>query len=246
MTAEQFRLILFFVFGSGLIPLIFYFFSFKNVPKEFHFIAICVALSTVCDFVGYQMSLRKIHNMLVTNSYFIAEFILLSCFFYHILFRRIYKKVFISGIVVFVIAFVYVSLFVQPFATEHQNFVWAASKFIFLVFGLIFIHEWTMSGRDGEHYKPHLWIIAGLIFHFGFALYIVVMYQALNTMGADTIRLVWSFHNLSYILKHLLFAVAFYLIPGKMGRPIRREPTMQTQSENISNEKIRERPEGDD
>jgi hypothetical protein len=229
MTAEQFELVFFFVVGSGFIPLILYLIRFKSVPREIHFIAICVAISTLSDFICYQMAIRKIHNMLVTNNYYLLEFTLLACFFYHILFKRMYKKFFIAAILAFIVAFLLISFFIQPYLTVHQNFVWSLNKLICLIFSLMFIHEWAMSGREGKQYRAHLWIIAGLVFHYGFALYIIAMHHQLSIMDIKTSRLIWSFHNLSYMVKHLLFAVGFYVIPGRIVLPeIKKNHALQS------------------
>jgi len=215
MTQEQFTVVFFFTMASGIVPVILYVIRWQHVPREIHYIAISVGLSLISDIACYEMSIRGIYNMLVTNTYFLTEYVLIGFFFYDIFFKRLYKKVFFAGLVVFILAFLWISIFIQPYTMVHQNFVWASGKLVLLIYALVFIHEWAMSGREGRQYRAHLWIIGGMVFHYAFSVYIVFVHQ-FSAIDMKMNRMIWSFHNLSYAIKHLLFGVAIYTIPGKI------------------------------
>jgi hypothetical protein len=122
---------------SVLAPIAIYVLRFRSLPKQNHIIGILAGISFLFDLVGYIRRVNKQSNVMLFNAYYLIQHLLLTVFFYEILFKRSKQFFFKAGIAAFIGSYMVISFVAQGF-TEYQGYAWTASSLILAAYGLIF------------------------------------------------------------------------------------------------------------
>ena len=195
---------------SVLLPLLFYVFKWQKLPRENHVIGVLVILSGIAGSINFLLATARTSNALVFNLYCIAAFVVLSWYYYEVVFKFRCWRYFILGVSVYLLFLFIVTATIGVFVFQGE--MWAISGLILFVFGIIY--------NNYQVEKPPLLdknLYSGLIFNaaimfyfsFNFFLFLIANY-VLTELSPDTSRMVWAFHNVNSILKDVALAFGFY------------------------------------
>ena len=203
---------------SVSIPLIFYVANLKNSSRAIHATGALIIISGIADIIGSVLFDQHRSNALIYNIQDTLQFTLLSWIFLELISLRKLRIILYSGIVVYIVSLITVTLFFQSFI-ENQTIMWAASGIIILIFSIIFFF-YLLSGLPTPNILtfPYSWINAGIFFYFSFSLYLFVISDYLFLkVEREAALLIWSFHNINNIIKNILFAVGISLMERRKG-----------------------------
>jgi hypothetical protein len=200
---------------SVALPLVLYLTKIRYASRAIHLIGILTIVSAVSDLTAYFLFAQGKSTVLLFNSYYIILFLLLAWFYYEVRLTKAGKNIIIIGTVLYALAFVFVSLYVQAFS-EYQTLMWTITGTSMIFFSIsFFIH--LFSVRTGLESHELLWINSGVLIYFSLNLFLFVMSSYILTkLDSEISLLIWSFHNVNNIMKNILFACGIYAF-GRQG-----------------------------
>ena len=160
---------------SLLVPLAFYLSRIKHLSREIHIIGALLFVSGASDLAGYILFNRQQSTVMLINSYYILMFFLLTWFYYRILLVRIQRRMVWVGVVVYLVSFIVVTLYVQPF-TEYQNLMWLITAVVMILYSIAyFFHSVSAITTSVEAGVSLVWINVGVMLYFCLNLFLFVM-----------------------------------------------------------------------
>ena len=194
---------------SVVIPLILYVVKMRHASRPVHFVGVLIIISALSDIAAYFLSARGESTVTLFNSYYVIVFILLGWFYYEILPPEKSSRTTIAGLVVYVLAFILVTLYVQPF-NVYQTFMWTITGMIMIFFSISYFIN-LFSARINVSSYELLWINSGILLYFSLNLFLFVMSSYILTkLDPEISVLIWSFHNVNNIMKNVLFGCGIY------------------------------------
>lgn len=201
---------------SIIVPLLLYFWKFRNAPRPVHIIGALVVISAVCDLIGFILMSGKHSTAVVINIYYMLVFILLSWYYYESIFKVKHKLLLPIGSFVYFVLFLVITLTMQNFYL-YQSQVWVLVCVILLVYSLmysIYLHKDVL--RTGKQGASAICFSVGFSYYFAWStgIFIVTEYL-LAKLDSETMLLVWSAHNLGNIAKNMFLAAGFYFTANR-------------------------------
>jgi hypothetical protein len=200
---------------SVAFPLLAYLVKFRSASRPIHIIGLLAIVSAVSDTLASVFFSHNTSTVLLFNSYYVVSFALLAFFYFSVLQEKMGRTTVTIGIVVYLIAFVLLTVSYQPF-TEYQTFVWTLTGMIVLVLSVYyFLHIFGMHTPMNN--SALLWINSGILYYFSLNLFLFVMSSyVLTKLEPQISLLIWSFHNINNILKNVLigFGITSYTRSG--------------------------------
>jgi hypothetical protein len=191
---------------SIAVPLIIYLIRLRYASKPVHLVGILTIVSAASDLIAYVMASQGETNAVLFNSYYAILFILLTWFYYEILSIKSGKTTVIVGLVIYLLSFILITLFVQPFL-EYQTFMWTITGMIMIIYSISYF-LYLFSVRTTMNNYGLLWINSGILFYFCFNLFLFIMSSyVLTRLEAPISMLIWSFHNVNNIIKNILLGI---------------------------------------
>jgi hypothetical protein len=195
---------------SVLAPITFYFLKIKSVPKSSHLIGILVITSFIFDAVGYIRFINKQPTVVLFNAYSLIQHMLLSVYFYKILFNKSMRFVFAAGIVVFAVGYIFIFALAQHF-TEYQSYAWTLSSLVLAFYGCVYTsHQLRSPSLYDRHFQSVLFINAAIVIYFSFGFLMFVVDQYLLSSNPEIVGATWSFHNVNNTVKNIVLAIGLY------------------------------------
>ena len=196
---------------SVVMPLVLYLIKLRYASRAVHFIGVLMIFSALSDIAAFVLSSRGESTVTLFNSYYIIVFILLGWFFYEILPPTKNSRTTIAGLVVYVLAFILITLYVQPF-NEYQTFMWTITGMIMIFFSISYFINLFSARTNVSNYEL-LWINSGILLYFSLNLFLFVMSSYILTkLDPEISALIWSFHNVNNIMKNVLFSCGIYAV----------------------------------
>jgi hypothetical protein len=198
---------------SVVIPLLFYFFRLKSVPRQNHILAALLLVSAICDIFGYFRNQDRLTNILLFNIQDVFQFLLLAWFYHEVIFKHAKSEVIYLSVAFYILAFVILSFTTQSIF-QYQNWLWSLSGAILIIYALIY-YNYAASRPTHIVINPHLtselYINGGIFFYFSLSLVLfVTVNYIVSEHDPEMSRVFWSFHNINNIIKNILFAVGIY------------------------------------
>jgi len=188
---------------SVAFPLVAYLIKIRSASKPLHLIGALSIVSAISDVLAYFFFAQGKSTVVLFNLYYAILFLLLTWFFYEILLVKTGKRTVIVGLVVYILAFILVSLYVQNFF-EYQTFMWTITGVIMIVYSMSYF-IYLFSAPTTMNNFGLLWINSGILFYFAFNLFLFVMSSyVLTKLDPQIGTLIWSFHNVNNIVKNIL------------------------------------------
>jgi len=197
-------------FFSVLIP-IFFLLRRKQNFKSFllRVLAILLFISAASDSISYLLRQSGRPSILVVNTYFLAQFFLLS-FIYHHLLKN--KNIIYATVILFAIFSIINASFIQPFS-QFQSWPLVLGGIIMLVYSVsYYVQTLKISPPVDPFCFYPFWINSAVFYYFAFNLFIFALSSyVFTTMTRDISLTYWGFHNFNGIMKNLLFAIGIYV-----------------------------------
>jgi hypothetical protein len=195
---------------SVFIPIAFYFLKIKSLPKPSHIIGMLVITSMIFDAVGFIRYSNKQSTVLLFNVYYVIQHVLLTVYFYKILFNRSKRVLFIAGIAVVIAGYLLISFTVQG-VTVYQSYAWTVSSFILAAYGITYTsHQLRNPSLSDRNFQSTLFINGAVVIYFTFSFLMFVVDQYLLSANPEIVGATWSFHNVNNIVKNIALATGFY------------------------------------
>jgi hypothetical protein len=201
---------------SSLLPVVLWF-RRKARPSLINFIGALSILSILSDTISYiVIYFGAANNNMVLNIFFYGQCVLLSLFYYLSGFSS--KKHIILLTTAFVILCLSEILFGQSIES-YQSHVHVIGSIILIGYS---INCYRMMIRDIDYqswtkHKSLFYINSAIFFYFSYMAFFVLNDFLLAELNIQSPMVHWSLHNVSNIIKNVLFAVGiFYSKEEKM------------------------------
>jgi hypothetical protein len=204
--------------ASAWVPLCVYLFKTKRMPSYIHIFGAVLIVNAFSDIGGFILAKYSIYTYSLYNTYDVIQFLLLSWFYYHIIFKEERKLsvqtifILIPFSVIYLLSLLLISSFEQNFFTSYQNAMWTTSAAILIIYGIAYFNNLFSAVGKRRTLKLSLltWLNSGLLYFFSFGMLLFVTREYLMTqVSADVWALFWSFNNINNIIKNTLFTIGF-------------------------------------
>jgi hypothetical protein len=204
---------------SVLLPLLLYLSRIKYASRPIHIIGVLIIVSGLCDVVGMFLLSSKQPTMALFNIYYAVMFLLLTWFYYEILFVNSRRVMIWIGLAVYVQSFVLITAFVQSFL-QYQTLMWVITAVILIIYSIAyFFHSISTITTSGYFGYSLIWINIGVMIYFGLNLFLFVMGNyVLTRLDPETSAMIWSSHNINNIIKNILFAIGISFCKKKIAQ----------------------------
>jgi uncharacterized membrane protein YwzB len=200
---------------SVVIPLLFYFFRIKSLPKVGHIAGVVVIFYALSEVIFTTLVSKKISTAPASNIYFLLHFALLNWFYYELFIKKNhngnYRILLITGIVLYVACFI-ITLFKLGFFQYH-GLLRALGGMIIITYSAAFLY-YLLTANIPLHLQASdgaFWFVGGIVFHLSVTIGIYITFQYVFTNAeTDLLRDVWSIHNVCNVIKNMAFAAGFY------------------------------------
>jgi len=205
---------------SLLIPLASYLFRMKDASRQIHIIGTLVIVSGLFDVAGFVLFSRHQSTVVLFNAYYFILFLLLTWFYYEVLFVNTSRLVVWIGLAVYIPSFILITFFVQNFL-EYQSLMWLITALIMVIYSIAyFFYSLSTIVTSGSYGYSSIWINVGVMIYFCLNLFLFVMGNyVLTKLDPETSALIWSSHNINNIIKNIFFAVGFYFFKRTADEP---------------------------
>lgn len=202
---------------SLLLPLAMYLTRIKSASRQVHIIGTLIIISGVCDLVGLILFNRHQSTVVLFNIYYAILFLLLTWFYYEILFVNTRRIMIWIGLAVYLQSFILITVFVQSFF-EYQTFMWLITAIIMITYSIAYFFYSLATVPPARYFDySFIWINNGIMIYFCLSLFLFAMgNHVLTKMDPITSALIWSSHNVNNIIKNILFSIGIYLYKRKV------------------------------
>jgi hypothetical protein len=197
---------------SVILPLAIYFSRITHATRKVHIIGCLILVSTVCDLAGFVFYKENLSTVVLFNVYYAITFLLLSWYYYEVLFSNNRRLTIWVGLAIYFQSFILITIFVQSFF-EYQTLMWVITAVIAIIYGIAyFIYTMPSIYASADFSHTFTWINTGVLLYFCLNLFLFVMSNyVLTAMDAEMGLLIWAFHNVNNILKNIFFAIGIYI-----------------------------------
>ena len=119
-----------------------------------------------------------------------------------------YKKVVLTGLLVFVFFWLINIVWIQPYYT-FNSYSYSLGAFLIVLYSLLNFRELitTMPTQKILSLKD-FWILTGLLTYFGSCFFIFISYNYLSEIDAKNVGILWKIHNVFLALGCIIFLKA--------------------------------------
>lgn len=192
---------------SALLPIVAYL-LFRSNYRGAHLICLLAALSLLADIGNEFLSRSGQSGYVITNTFFILQYLILSILYYAVLKNKIWliRLSILYGILLLA------DIFITRNFDEFQGWIRVFESSVLAYYAIsCYINLHNKPSPDKKSDLLLLWINMGVLFYFFFNLYLFsISDYVLTNMSKEDAMVVWGFHNLNNIVKNLLFAIGLY------------------------------------
>ena len=201
---------------SMLVPLGIYLTRIRYASRQIHIIGVLIIVSGISDLIGSILFSQRESTVVLFNTYYTLLFLLLSWFYYEVLFVKTRRVLIWIGLAVYLQSFILVTAYVQSFQ-QYQTLMWVISAMIMIIYSISYffysISTITLSAYFGYSL---IWINMGVMIYFCLNLFLFMMGNyVLTQLDPETGALIWSSHNVNNIIKNILFAIGISFFKKK-------------------------------
>jgi hypothetical protein len=202
---------------SVVLPLAMYFFRMKNAAKRIHIIGALMIVSAACDLIGTLLIAERSSTVVLFNVYYALLFLLLTWFYYEILFINTRRVLVWIGLAIYLQSFLLVTIYVQSFF-EYQTLMWVITAIIMIIYSITyFFYSFSTISATNIFSYTFIWINIGVMIYFCLNLFLFILgNHVLTKLEPEVGALIWSSHNVNNIIKNVLFAIGIYFYRRKI------------------------------
>ena len=202
---------------SVFFPLAVYLFKIKYASRRVHIIGVLIIVSGICDLTGFMLYRGHQSTVILFNVYYAILFLLLTWFYYEILFIKDRRVIVWIGLAIYLQSFILTTLFVQSFF-EYQTLMWVVTAIILIIYGVAyFFYSFSTIPTTRFFSYTFTWINSGVLIYFCLNLFLFILgNHILTKLDPEMGLLIWSFHNVNNIIKNILFGIGIYFYKKKI------------------------------
>jgi hypothetical protein len=194
------------------------YFFFRNDNKEYqrvHIIVFVILLTTIFSESIWQMAQNSgMDNEVLYNLLFVyLKIVVILVLFYHLPFSCQIQNKILLALILFIVAGIFISVFLQPISAETQTYTYLFGYSIILLLSLIFFKDIIRQSRYKDTNLlslPYFWIATLVFFYFGESFvffFFTFFFSPLETASSGYIHFfVQFFAGLMY----LIFGLSFF------------------------------------
>lgn len=154
--------------------------------------------------VSNYMADKSINNMFLYHLFSLAEVIFLSFFFRKILKTPLIRKAIPYFILLFILVFVFSTLFLEKLDSFNSN----TSGIEFLII-IIFCMAYYFQLANSDEIlfftqNPIFWIVSGLFIYYASSMMMFALYKYAAESNKDFVLNFWMFQVIMYLVKNIL------------------------------------------
>jgi len=200
---------------SVVIPLFAGLGNFKKLTAPSKAIFAYVVFSGTCDTILTILTYRGVDSRPGAPFYTVAEFAVLSIFFYRIFTFPKKGNLIVLTAIGFTLLCVVNTLFFQPLA-QFNTYTRSAAALIIITYCLTgFNQESKIRQSSRWEKRPLNWMLTGLLTYFAGALSFFLFSNLIATLAIPTQLMIWYLHGVMQILMYILFSIGFLNERGK-------------------------------
>lgn len=192
---------------SVLIPLAVYLPRLTRSPQQNHIVAALIIVSGVTDTISLYTG-----SSLLFNLYEIIAFVLITWFFYVLVYKKKSELVALISIGVFASVLIYSTI--QYGFDRNFSGLWVTSAIITLIHSTVYVFNIPRMVIDryfDNNLLSNMIFTASMFAFFFVAMIVYFLFDPVSKVEDDnSLKAFWSIHNAFNILKNLGFALAFY------------------------------------
>lgn len=202
---------------SVILPLVMYLARIKYAAKRIHIIGMLTIVSAVCDLIGIYLFKERSSTVVLFNTYYALMFLLLTWFYYEILFINTRRILVWIGLAIYLQSFILVTIYVQSFF-EYQTLMWVITAIIMIIYSITyFFYSFATISANNIFSYTFIWINIGVMIYFCLNLFLFILgNHVLTKLEPEISSLIWSSHNVNNIIKNILFAIGIYFYKRKI------------------------------
>ena len=201
---------------SMLVPLGIYLARIRYASRQIHIIGVLIIVSGISDLIGSILFSQRESTVVLFNTYYTLLFLLLSWFYYEVLFVNTRRVLIWIGLAVYLQSFILVTAYVQSFQ-EYQTLMWVISAMIMIIYSISYFFYSISTITLSAYFSYSLiWINMGVMIYFCLNLFLFMMGNyVLTQLDPEIGALIWSSHNVNNIIKNILFAIGISFFKKK-------------------------------
>ena len=201
---------------SMLVPLGIYLTRIRYASRQIHIIGVLIIVSGISDLIGSILFSQRESTVVLFNTYYTLLFLLLSWFYYEVLFVNTRRVLIWIGLAVYLQSFILVTAYVQSFQ-EYQTLMWVISAMIMIIYSISYFFYSISTITLSAYFSYSLiWINMGVMIYFCLNLFLFMMGNyVLTQLDPEIGALIWSSHNVNNIIKNILFAIGISFFKKK-------------------------------
>jgi hypothetical protein len=202
---------------SVILPLAMYLTRMKYAAKRIHIIGMLVIVSALCDLIGIFLFKERSSTVVLFNTYYALMFLLLTWFYYEILFINTRRILVWIGLAIYLQSFILVTIYVQSFL-EYQTLMWVITAIIMIIYSIsYFFYSFSTISAANIFTYTFIWINIGVMIYFCLNLFLFILgNHVLTKLEPEISSLIWSSHNVNNIIKNILFAIGIFFYKRKI------------------------------
>jgi len=212
MNLQTFKIFVIISSCSVIIPLLIYLLMFRKLPKANHIVGIYIIVATGCDIIVNILGYQKMSNVIPINAYYVSTFILVSYFYFELIFKKRLNHIVSCAVIIYVLSAGFG--IIRAGFDQYFNLLWAVGAFLVGSYGVIYIinlQDMTVDRLLDKNLYSYRIINASFLSYFLITLLLFVSTNYVFTeTDPDTSRIFWSLHNVANTLKNIGLAIGLY------------------------------------
>jgi hypothetical protein len=197
---------------SALLPIVVYFARIREQSRQNHMIGAMLVLALAIDVIMWQLHTNNKPTLLFNNLYIIFSFLMITAFYYEVIFKKRARYAFAMCLLLFVIGWVVSS----SGATIHErhSYAWAFTGVIIGAYSIMYIciiPSMIIDRFLDRFLYSNAIISMSFTFYYSATLFLFCLSDFVFTeLTPNEGRIFWSLHNACNVVKNLALAVGLF------------------------------------
>lgn len=182
-----------------IIPLIVGLINFKYLSKSLKYILVLVFIGTISNLLSIALVLLNKKSVFHLHIYTLIEFLLISCFYYHISTKDFFKKMIKLIVGIFILTMVLNKIFLEQF-DRIDNYTLIVESILVLIMASLYLTSFFEENLIIDFADYRFLLTVGYMIYFGGNLFIFALSNEYK---------VWLIHNLFSLLLKVNYTFVF-------------------------------------
>jgi hypothetical protein len=200
---------------SPLLLLIFLF-SRGNIKISRDYIFWFIIAQFVLNLIAKILFLQGQNNLVFYNINCILSFLLISAYFWNILYLRKKNLIIISMVALFGLFCIFDYIKLENFRGEFNSNIYGVASFIMVTYCLLYyLEKLKFPSRDKITKSSNFWFVTGILTYYSGCFFIFINYKTLSTTQdlKNGILLLWQIQNVIFMIMFVYFFIGMICKP---------------------------------